>query len=168
MNSTRLFCRRQMESAKLMVEAKLQETGQQLMECERQLTSAIARRAAVAAPKDVTNGGASAFATDSPRRDGSGDAAAESPGTPPSDARRSGHPFFNSLLETEVTSQIPFWADFPSHFAISFQIIPDGCPACTPPSEKETRTILFEDMSHCPVTPAARGTPSSIACWRQR
>ena len=35
-----------MESAKLMVEAKLQETGQQLMECERQLITATARRAA--------------------------------------------------------------------------------------------------------------------------
>lgn len=148
-------CRRQMESAKLMVEAKLQETGQQLMECERQLITATARRAAggtlidvesltindfilfnfcclrcmaravapssigrkhpdsvcrappAERPKDVTNGGASAFASDSPRDDEDDGAAPlpESPGTPPSSARRAGHPFFNSLLENEVLDQ---------------------------------------------------------------
>lgn len=55
-------------------------------------------------PKDVTNGGASAFATDSPRGDDvdGSNALLESPGTPPSSARRAGHPFFNSLLENEV------------------------------------------------------------------
>lgn len=42
-----------MESAKLMVEAKLQETGQQLMECERQLITANARRAAGGTLVDV-------------------------------------------------------------------------------------------------------------------
>jgi hypothetical protein len=142
-----------MESAKLMVEAKLQETGQQLMECECQLITATARRAAggnptdvqdlpisggphfsclrcmaravvsnsigrkhldsvcrappAERPKDVTNGGASAFASDSPRDDEDDGAAPlpESPGTPPSSARRAGHPFFNSLLENEVHMQ---------------------------------------------------------------
>ena len=52
----------------------------------------------------MTNGGASAFASDSPRDDEDDGAAPlpESPGTPPSSARRAGHPFFNSLLENEV------------------------------------------------------------------
>ena len=52
----------------------------------------------------MTNGGASAFAADSPRGDEEGGEAPlpESPGTPPSAARRAGHPFFNSLLENEV------------------------------------------------------------------
>lgn len=59
-------------------------------------------------PKDVTNGGASAFATDSPHGDGEevdgggSNALLESLGTPPSSACRAGHPFFNSLLENEV------------------------------------------------------------------
>ena len=79
-----------MEAAKLMVEAKLQETGQQLMECERQLVAAGSRR-----EKKISTDGASAS------MDGASGAVAESPGTPPSSSR-TGHPFFNSLLENEV------------------------------------------------------------------
>lgn len=71
-----------MEGSKQMLEAKLQDAGLQLMECERQLSEALcgphgpSARAAVAA----------------------------APGTPPDSAprRQTGHQFFNSLLEDEV------------------------------------------------------------------
>lgn len=86
--------RLQMQSAKQMVEAQLQVTGQQLMECEALLIQAGRDR-----PAKMTPPKKDGKAT--PTR-GDGGTPAESPGTPVLRAVRSGHPFFNSLLETEV------------------------------------------------------------------
>ena len=93
-----------MEGSKQMLEAKLQDAGLQLMECERQLAEALA-----ASP------GAK------PRRSGGSQrgSPSNSPGTPPTSDPRpagAGHPFFNNILEDEVrgrelckTLTMPLW-----------------------------------------------------------
>jgi len=93
--------RRQTEGAKLMVEAQLQETGQQLMECEALLVAAGQRQKSdkEAAKQKHGDGDGPVTPGGSDIEAGERDPAV-SPDTPP--ARTVRPPFFNNLLETEV------------------------------------------------------------------
>ena len=75
-----------MEGSKQMLEAKLQDAGLQLMECERQLSEALC---GPHGPNALAAAGAAA-------------------GTPPSSTprRQTGHQFFNSLLGDEVAPRV--------------------------------------------------------------
>lgn len=79
---------KQMEGSKQMLEAKLQDAGLQLMECERQLLEALNSAAAAAS---------SGSPISQPR------SSVPPPETPTSSApSKAGHHFFNSILEDEV------------------------------------------------------------------